>query len=249
MKRYKLFSIAIAAILLSISVASFANHPLASYLNLGIGDNVFPFLRTWGGQDQAQAHLYVSTNTGLTHNAFFYNKATTRYQTGLSAAGYTNSGQITAGSSFYGEADFGATNAAWGSNIIGKTYSTSAPAHGLEVNGVNQTSGTPVVDGVFVVNGGSAKTTAGIVVATSILAPAGRPDYGIMLTGPNGFYTNQNVATITGLYIDRVNSQEAIRIQADHRIALSNNGNTYIRYNSATNTVQIVKNGILVAQF
>jgi hypothetical protein len=252
MKRRGFFIIGTLCVVLAISFYALASHPSpANFLNFAVGDNVFPYLRIWGGVDQVNARLYVSTNTGLTHNAYFYGQATNTYQQGMAAAAYTNNSQAANGATLYGEADTLATSqgGAWGANLVGNTYNAAVPAHGVEVNGINSSTGNPVVDGVFVVNYGTRKTLAGVAVATSIEQPASKPDYGIILAGPNSFYSNQNVAAVTGLYIDSVDSQEAIRIQDNHRIALAKNGNTYIRYNSTTNRVQIVKNGVVVAQW
>jgi hypothetical protein len=232
------------------SGAAYAQHPPLNITTFGVGDNAFPYLHAWGGVDNVQARFYTSTNTGLIHNAFFYGRTQGANQNGLSAAAYTNNSKLAIGAYLVGEADTTATGGAWGANIVGGTYSTTAVAHGLEVNGVNNSgSTTPIVDGLFIVNGGTAKTTAAIAVATSISTPAGIPDYGIVLAGPNSFYSSYSPAAVTGLYIDTVTSGEAIRIQADNRIALTNTGDTYIRYNTATNTVQIVKHNVVVGSF
>lgn len=173
----------------------------------------------------------------------------------MSAAARTANSSYVVGSYLYGEADpASSASSVWGANLIGRTYSTSAPAHGVEVNGINNSgSPNPVVDGMFIVNAGTAKTTAGLVIATNVAQPAGIPDYGIMLLGPNGNYGGGGIptlpATVTGLYIDTIASGEAIRIQADHRIALSNAGDTYIRFNFSTNTVQIVKHNVVVGSW
>jgi hypothetical protein len=239
------------ALLLAAGTPVFAQHPPLNYTNFGVGDNAFPYLHAWGGVDNVQAHFYTSTNSGLYHNGFFYGNATTgSKQFGVAAAVYTNNSLYGVGSYLYGEADTNSTSSVWGANLIGVTYSPSAIAHGVEVDAINNSgSVNPVVDGVYIVNAGSAKTTASLVIATSVAQPAGRPDYGIMLAGPNTTYATTAPATVTGLYIDQIASGEAIRIQADHRIALTNTGDTYIRYNSSTNTIQIVKHNVVVKQW
>ena len=235
---------------LAFSTGARAQHPPLNVVNYGVGDNAFPYLHSWGGVDMVAARFYTSTNTGLQHNAFFYGRTFNGPQNGLSAAAYSNNGQLAVGSYLVGEADTSSTSGAWGANIVGGTYSTVATAHGLEVNGLNNSgSPNPIVDGLFIVNGGSAKTVAGLAIATSLSGPSGIPDYGIILGGPNSLYSSYNPATVTGLYIDTVASGEAIRIQANNKISLTNTGDTYIKYNSSTNTVQIVKHNVVVGSF
>jgi hypothetical protein len=249
--------LAVFSILVAVaSSAALAQHPPLNLTNLGVGDNAFPYLRLWGGVDQTRAHFYGSTNTGLTYNGFFYTQTTTNAQGGQSAfngAARSDNGMLAYGGYFYGEADASATSGVWGLNLVGATYSANSVAHGVEINGGNNAPGNPVVDGLFIVNSGTAKTTAALVTATSLAQPLGRADYGIMLAGPNVIYgggtTPTLPASLTGVFIDNITSGEAIRIQADHRVALNNAGTTYFRYNSATDTVQLVKNNAVVAQW
>jgi len=244
--------VAVGAI--AVSTLAIAAHPPLNATNWGVGDNAFPYLPSWGGSDLVQAHLYGSTNTGLQHNAFFYASALANAVTSsaMNAAAYNNTNTQTIGAFLDGENGTNASNVVWGSNSIGATYSSNAgaAAHGTEVNGINRSgSANSVVDGVFIVNGGSAKTTAGLVIATSIAEPSGQPDYGIMIAGPHTTYSSKTPATVTGIYVDNVTSGEAMRIQADHRIALTNSGDTYVRYNTATDKVQIVKHNVVVASW
>jgi hypothetical protein len=109
---------------------------------------------------------------------------------------------------------------------------------GLEVNGVNF-SGNPfaLVRGIDIVNVGNAQTQWALGIETSISHPAGKPKVGIMLAGPNTGYPH-TPASDSGIVIDRIDSGEAIRIQAGDRIAFNNEGTIYMKYNPQTNRLE-----------
>lgn len=263
-KRSVLRVVLISLLAVGLTSHSVAQHPPLNVVNYGVGDNAFPYLHLWSGVDQVSAHLYASVNGGLRDNAFFYNDSPISCpgigypNCGVSAfngAARTATSKFAYGGWSYAEADTPATATAtaWGARLLARTYSSLVPAHGVEVNGLNATNGAPVTDGVFIVMGGNAKTTAGMVMATGAWAPAGRPDYGMMLAGPNSNYGGGAVptlpASVTGVYIDQIASGEAIRIQRDQRVALTGSGTTYFRYDSASDKVQLVKNNVVVAQW
>ena len=247
----------IFALLILLSGNVLAQHPPLNVVNFGVGDNAFPTLQAWSGVDKVKAHFYSSVaNGGKTDNAFFYNTTCTPGpvncgSSALNGVAHTDNQYPVYGGWLYGEAGTSATpaSAVWGAKLVGVAWGSTATVHGAEVNGVNLGTGTPSVDGVFVVMGGNAKTRAAVAIATSIAAPSGRPDYGIILAGPNSQYSTANPASVTGLYIDNITSGEAIRIQANQRIALTKAQTTYFRYDSASDKVQLVKNNVIVAQW
>ena len=74
-------------------------------------------------------------------------------------------------------------------------------------------------------------------IETPFAAPQGKPKVAIMLPGPaQGF--PHDPASETGLVIGAIDSGEAIRIPANHRIALNNAGSIYLKYNAETNQVE-----------
>jgi hypothetical protein len=257
MRSHNVVLVAIAAACGLASNLAFCQHPPVNATNYGVGDNVFPTLTLWGGVDNVKAHFYTSSNGTKADNAYFYN--TTVCPSGpcptdlsaLNGVAHTDNQYEVRGGWIYGEAASTTPSGSgtWGGKATGTAWGSSAAVHGIEVNGLNLGNGAPKVDGVFVVMGGSAKTRAAVSVATSIGAPNGRPDYGIMLAGPHTTYSSYNPASVTGLFIDNVVSGEAIKIQKDQRIALTNSQTTYFRYNSALDKVQLVKNNVVVAQW
>jgi hypothetical protein len=115
----------------------------------------------------------------------------------------------------------------------------------MEVNGLNR-SGNPAakVRGIDIVNGGNAGTQWALGIETSISEPAGIPGIGIALAGETLGYPVAP-ARDTGLFIDRIASGEAIRIQAGNRIALNNEGTVYLLYNAAANRIEFYHDDVL----
>jgi hypothetical protein len=154
------------------------------------------------------------------------------------------------GAFLYAEADAGSSAVVSGGKYSAYTFSPSSHAVGEQVNAFNRSGSTsPNVFGLNIGMLGTAATDAGLVIETANIEPAGRPDYGIVIGGPNTTGVPTQPARKTGILMDHISSGEAIRIMDNNRIALNQAGNTYIRYNSSNNRVQIVRNNVVVAQF
>lgn len=214
-----------------------------------LGDATFPKLQIWNFQDLSHSpRLFVSNTAGsdaMDTPSFFYTfvpRSISGPHSPLTAAIRSEGAGDVAGGILYGET--AGTASAFGANPIGATYS-GAPAEGLEVNGLNL-SGNPQakVRGMDIVNGGNASTQWALGVETSIAQPAGEPSIGIMLAGHSVGYPAAP-ARDTGLFIDHIDSGEAIRIQAGDRIALNSDGTVYFLYNPSTNRIEFYRNNVL----
>ncbi|MEW6106237.1 MAG: hypothetical protein AB1563_07730 [Bacillota bacterium] len=254
-------ALVVSAVIFGLAVWGWANHSpgggtffsLLKATNARIGDLSFsPDTQKNPGTDEISGqYMYVGargTNATLTTFAL----ADSQLQGGFGAISKSPSTHPSVGAFLYGEAATGSATTVWGANPHAVTFSPSSNAVGEEVNGVNRTSPpstAPIVYGMNIVNGGTAATDAGLIIQTSNSEPAGRPDYGIILGGPSTGTGSSAPATITGLLIDRVSSGEAIRIMENNRIALNKNGSVYIRYNTSTDRIELVRGGVVVASF
>lgn len=207
-----------------------------------LGDHTFPKLHVWQFQDRTHdPRLFVSNTAGsgaMSSPSFFYSLVPAGISgpnAPLSSAIRSEGAGDAVGAYFYAETE--GASVAFGANPHAVTYS-GAPAVGMEVNGLNL-SGNPAakVRGIDVVNGGNAGTQWALGIETSIAQPAGIPGIGIALAGQTAGYPAAP-ARDTGLFIDRIESGEAIRIQAGDRVALNNEGTVYFLYNPGTNRIE-----------
>ena len=210
--------------------------------DLLLGDHTFPSLHAWQFQDRIHdARLFVSNTASsgaMDTPSFFYSHVPAGVSgpnAPLASAIRSEGGGDAVGAYFYAETE--GTSIAFGANPHAATYS-GAPAVGMEVNGLNL-SGNPAasVRGIDIVNGGNASTQWALGIETSMAQPAGIPGIGIALAGQAAGYPNAP-ARDTGLFIDRIESGEAIRIQAGDRVAMNNEGTIYFLYNPGTNRIE-----------
>ena len=238
MKKQLLSVLVLGFLLGSLTSPLLAEHNFAELL---LGDGTFPSLRIWNFVDRVvNARLFVSTTAGPDEDTptLLYTLAPDGIlgvRSALSANSRTEGVAHAVGGFLYAETE--GAGIAFGGNAHATTYS-GAPAVGLEVNGINF-SGNPQarVRGIDIVNAGDAPTQWALGIETSFAAPQGKPKVGIMLPGPaQGF--PHNPASETGIVIGTIDSGEAIRIQANHRIALDNAGSIYLKYNAETNQIE-----------
>ncbi len=226
------------------------------------GDGSPILLEAWGGVDKT-SEPFVSTNASNKGAARFHGEAVGN---GDVTAGVLNYGSANSsrarngghgvGSFHYGEVPSGESGYTWGTNAIGATYSAQGVAHGTEVNGVNRSgvaprrergdSEKPFISGVYVVAYGNAQTNAGILVETSPTEPAGKPYYGLHLASLPG---RESVASDTGILVERVDSGEAFRTIDGQRVALSTDGQVYLKFDPRNGRVEVWKYGVLVASW
>jgi len=206
-----------------------------------LGDHTFPKLHIWQFQDQTHdPRLFVSNTAGsdaMDSPSFFYSlvrAGNTGPHAPLSSAIRSEGGGDVVGGIFYAETE--GTSVAYGVNPHAATYS-GAPAVGMEVNGINLSGNPATVRGIDIVNGGNASTQWALGIETSTAQPAGIPSIGIALAGQTLNYADAP-ARDTGLFIDHIDSGEAIRIQAGDRVALNNEGTIYFLYNPGTNRIE-----------
>lgn len=133
------------------------------------------------------------------------------------------------------------TGEAWGANLIGASY-TGYAAVGVEVNGVNRSPTEANVHGVYIANGGTAPTKAGLTIETSLAEPAGQPRYAIFLAGPSDENPTAP-ASDAGIHIDPIVSGVAIQVAQGNKIALSHDGSAYLYYDGAR--IRFVRNGVV----
>jgi hypothetical protein len=214
-----------------------------------LGDHTYPKLHIWQFEDHTRdTRLFVSNTAGpdgMDSPSFFY----TLVPPGVASPNITLSTAIrtegkgdAAGAVFYAETESEA--AAYGANPHAASYA-GGPAVGMEVNGLNM-SGDPAakVRGIDIVNGGNAGTQWALGIQTSTVQPQGIPSIGIALAGQVAGYPVAP-ARDTGLFVDHIESGEAIRIQAGDRIALDNEGTVYFLYNPGTHRIEFYNAGIL----
>jgi hypothetical protein len=222
--------------------------------NLRVGRfDLSPDTQRFAGTDEADAYTYVGTKGNV--QAFkSYAEANKRRQ-GLGILSLAPAGHFATGATFYAEAASGSATTVWGAVTQAYTFSANRAAVGEEVDGWNNTTSTqPIVYGVNVVNGGNTATDAAVVIETSIFEPAGKPDYAIALAGPGGPAVvgggeGHPPASVTGILVDNIVSQEAIRIMENQRIVLNQAGDVYIHFNTTTNRVEFVRHGLVVGTF
>lgn len=221
-----------------------ANHGITSLI---LGDGTFPSLQIWEFIDRVvNARLFISTTAGLEEDTptLLYTLAPdgiAGVRSAFSANTRTEGKAEGVGGFLYAET--AGEGGVAGGNAHAATFS-GAPAIGMEVNGLNF-SGDPnaAVRGIDIVNGGNAQTQWALGIETSFARPQGKPKVGIMLAGPSqGFLPP---ASDTGIVIGEIDSQEAIRIQKDHRVAFTNEGNIYMKYNSQTNRLEFYNGSAL----
>lgn len=238
MRRQWCLGIVLGFILGNLTSLVWANSGITS---LVLGDGTFPTLRIWEFVNRVvNARLFITTTASSSEDTptLLYTRAPTGVngtRSAFSANARTEGDAIAVGGFLYGETE--GAGIAFGGNAHAATYS-GAPAIGLEVNGINF-SGDPhaAARGIDIVNGGNAQTQWALGVETSYAHPQGKPKVGIMLAGPaQGFL--HTPASDTGLVIGEIDSQEAIRIQKDHRVTFNNEGNIYMKYNSQTNRIE-----------
>jgi hypothetical protein len=234
-------------LVLALSVGFFLGNmiqPLwAEHLSAGLilGDRTFPLLRIWQFMDRVvNPRLFISTtaNPGEDTPTLLYS----RVPPGVTAAHSPFSSNVRSegnggvvGGFLYAENE--GQGVAYGANTFATTYS-GAPAIGLEVNGLNFSgNASAAVRGIDIVNGGNAPTEWALGIETFVSQPEGKPRVGIMLAGPNNGFPH-TPASETGILIDDIDSGEAIRIQADNRIAFNKEGTIYIKYNPRTNRIE-----------
>ena len=214
-----------------------------------LGDHTFPKLHAWQFKDRTHdSRLFVSNTAaadGADSPSLFYSlvpPGVSGPQITLSTAIRTEGKGDAAGAVFYAETESGA--AAYGANPHAATYA-GGPAIGMEVNGLNFSGNSAAnVRGIDIVNAGNAGTQWALGIETSIAQPKGMPSIGIALAGQAAGYPVAP-ARDTGLFVDRIESGEAIRIQAGDRVALNNEGTIYFLFNPETNQIEFYNAGIL----
>lgn len=133
------------------------------------------------------------------------------------------------------------TGEAWGANLIGASYSGYA-AVGVEVNGVNRSPAEANVHGVYIANGGTAPTKAGLTIETSLMEPAGKPRYAIFIAGSSDS-NPQTPASIAGIHIDPVDTGVALEVAQGEKILLAHDGSAYLYYDGIR--IRFVRNGVV----
>lgn len=236
----------VALVLLVVAVAVLAADAGVSRVRrfdgIAVGGKIHPYLLAWNGEDRRSEPVYFADDSNKGAARFYARTNSALNWAGAAAAHGEGSGQAV-GWFAYGETAGQAT--AWGANLIGVSYSGAA-AIGAEVNGVNRSGKPATVAGINIVNGGNAATYAALLIDTSTDEPQGKPRFGIYLAG-SGRGNPSAPASDTGLLIDEIDSGEAIRIADDHRIALTRDGKSYLKFDSASHTIQLVKDGAVVA--
>jgi hypothetical protein len=214
-----------------------------------LGDHTFPKLHAWQFKDHTHdTRLFVSNTAGsdgMDSPSLFYSLVppgvSGPHITFSTAIRTEGKGDAVAGV-FYAETESKA--AAYGANPHAASYA-GGPAVGMEVNGLNFSGDAAAnVRGMDIVNGGNAGTQWALGIETSIAQPKGIPSIGIALAGEAAGFPVAP-ARDTGLFIDRIESGEAIRIQAGDRVALNNEGTVYFLYNPGTNQIEFYNAGIL----
>ena len=250
-------------VLLGFTLLSEANHnPDGTFISLvkatkaRIGNLSFSPVQLGGDAVSPKSAFYSGARQG--NNPFHvFAWADTQLQIGVesvvkipAAVDASAPTELAVGAFLSADAVAGSSTVVWGAKYSAYTFSPSSNAVGEEVNSFNRSGSTsPNVWGLNIGMVGNAATDAGLVIETANSEPNGRPDYGIVIGGPKTTGVPTQPAGQTGILIDHISSGEAVRIMDDNRVALNKAGNTYIRYNSGSNRVQIVRNNVIVAQF
>ncbi len=216
---------------------------------LVLGEGITPDLQSW--REHPEFHHEVTERVLITdgqgHGALRTHAVVP--EGGInwgSADGATAPGNGQAvGSYHYGEIQSTGSGIAWGANLIGATYSPTGHAIGTEINGINRSgSESNIVYGGIAVMVGNAPTDAGFVVETSLAEPEGQADYGFWLKS-----TETVGARKSGVRIDKTESGEAFQTLAGQRIALTQDGQVYLKFDPETGKVNVWKYGVLVASW
>ncbi|WP_376696912.1 hypothetical protein [Wenzhouxiangella sp. EGI_FJ10305] len=210
--------------------------------SLVLGDGTEPVLRVLGLEPFVDdPPLLVSTTAaeGVDNSAFYtlMPEGKSLDAGALGASTRMEGGGRGVGATLYAEND-GDSGTVWGLNSMGVTW-TGQPAVGAEINGFNYSDDFALVRGMEIVNGGSAPTELGLSIMTSNAQPAGKPQYGIVLGGPEFGYSEHAPASRAGIVVDSIDSGEALRIAAGNFISLDGAaGRIRLRYNPEEDRIE-----------
>lgn len=207
-----------------------------------LGDGTEPLLRILGLEPFVNDPPFMVSTTASegVDNSTFYTLIPSGESLDAGALGASTrmeGGGRGVGATLYAEND-GDSGTVWGLNSMGVTW-TGRPAVGAEINGINYSDDFALVRGMEIINGGSAPTELGLSIMTSNAEPAGKPQYGIVLGGPEFGYSDHAPASEAGIVIDAVDSGEAIRIAAGNFISLDGAaGRIRMRYNPEAQQIE-----------
>ncbi len=215
---------------------------------LRIGSSFIPSLHIWGDINRAADRLLVKDDTGVgAIRGFSIVRQGQQYGWGVAGTARVDAPDAEGvGISGYAEANVKHGHA-WAANLFARAYVPNTTVVGAEISAGNMADETVIAYGEHLIVEGLAPTTAGLVVEPSLALPEGRAKTAIWIKANEA--NNGTAARETGLRIDAVDSGEAIKIQSGQRIALSEDGEVFLQYNKAADTITLTKHGVVVAQW